>query len=380
MKQIATAIIITLIAIFLLAGCSIREKTVPTGNIVGDNGDDEIVFGFSGGLTGSLAQFFVPLQDTTDMVVKEINNAGGIHGKKLKVLYEDDQCDPKVAVSVMQKFIEKDKVKAVIGPGCSGAVLAVAPLVEAGKTLLMSPGATHPDITHAGYYVFRTVNSDNEQGVVAAELAQKLNVKRVGLLYINNDWGVGLTKVFKEKAQELGMDVVIEETFEQGATDMRSQLVKVQNANVDLLYMPAYEKEIVPLLKQIKELGLDFIRLAAEAKTEAVLGAGNAAESLIVSTPGVVNSPEFTEFQTKFKSAFGKEPGMYTAETYDVVNILAKACKATDCSSSQMKDYLYAMGEYRGASGAYAFDKNGDVSKPYDFFVVEDGKWVVYKR
>ena len=159
---------------------------------------------------------------------------------------------------------------------------------------------------------------------------------------------------------------------------MKTQLLKIKDAKPDALYMLAFPADATIVLKQAREVGFTGQIVGADgSKDDAVItGAGAAAEGFIVSAVGVPETPELNVFNTAFKAKFGKDWQPYTPEAYDATMILAKACAATDCTSPAMKDYLYNMGEYKGASGTYTFDSDGEVKKPYDMYAVKDGKWI----
>lgn len=340
----------------------------------------EVKIGFLGAMTGGAASIGIPTTEAARLAEEQINARNLIPGKKLKVVYEDDQCDPRSSSSATQKLITQDKVVAVLGSLCSSASLADAPITEQSKILQLSFGSTNPTLKTAGDYFFRNVPSDANQGVEGAKLLKQLGAHKVAVTYINNDWGVGLKDVFTTAAGEQGMDVVATETYEPSATDFRAQLTKIKAANPDMVYMLAYPADAGLVLKQMLELGITVQVVGADAtKDDSVIAtAGNAADGLIVTLPGVPKSPELTAFADAYKAKYTKEYSAYTPEAYDAVMIVAKACAATDCTSTAMKDYLYSMGPYKGASGTYEFDADGEVSKTYDYFEVADGKFGPY--
>ena len=340
----------------------------------------EVTFGWIGPLTGSLSTLGVPIMESVKLAVEEINANNVIPGKTLKIIYEDDACEPKDSTTAVQKLVNVDKVTAIVGPTCSGPMLADAPILEENKVLAVSFSATNPSIKDAGDYIFRNVPSDNGQGVAAAEIVQGLGATKVAIIHIQNDWGVALKNVFTAKAEELGMEIVAVEPYNPDETDFRTPVTKIKASNPDVIYMPAFTTDAVLLLKQLDQAGLEVPLVGADgSKDDAVIaGAGAAAEGLIVTLPGVPKSPELETFAAAFQAKYSKEYSAYTSEAYDVTYILAKACAATDCTSTAMKDYLYTMGPYKGASGTYEFDQDGEVDKPYDYFVIKDGKWAEY--
>lgn len=368
--------VFVLIALLVaLPACGEKETTTKRK-------EKEIIkVGFLAPLTGGLASIAEPSLDAAMLAVEEINSKNLIPGKRLQLIVEDDACNPTQSLSAVQKLITRDAVSAIIGPICSPSVLADAPIVEQQKIVYMTSIATNPSIRDAGDYVFRNVPSDANQGVEGARLVKDLGARNVGLIYINNDWGVGMKDVFLAEAEHLDLQVTAE-TYEPSASDFRAQLTKIKAANPDAVYMLAFPAETGLILKQLRELGFTKRVVGADgSKDDSVIAvAGNAAEGLIVTLPGVPESPALERFAAAYKARYSKEYSAYTPETYDVTYIIAKACAATDCSSSAMKDYLYSMGSYQGASGTYEFDRNGEVEKAYDFFEVRNGAWIPYER
>ncbi len=375
------AIIVVIALVVLLPAC--EEKETKSKAISTKKTEKEIVkIGFLAPLTGGLAAIAEPSRDAALLALEEINTNKLVAGKKLEFVFEDDACDQKTSLSAVQKMITQDKVRAIIGPICSPSVLADASVVEENKILFMTSIATNPAITNAGDYVFRNVPSDANQGVEGARLVQKLGAKKTGIIYINNDWGKGMKNVFAAEAKRIGLSIASIETYDKSATDFRTQLTKLKATQPDVVYMLAFPAESGLILKQARELGMTMQFVGADgSKDDSVIAtAGKAAEGLIVTLPGVPDSPELKAFADKFKAKYGKEYSAYGPETYDLVYLIAKACVATDCTSPAMKNYLYEMGEYAGASGRYAFDSNGEVQKSYDLFEVRNGIWTQYKR
>ena len=340
----------------------------------------EVKFGWVGPLTGDLSTLGTPIKDAVALAEEEINVNNVIPGKKITILYEDDACDPVKSTNAVHKLIDTDKVTALIGPACSGTVLAAAPIVEESKVLLFSYSATNPTIKDSGEYIFRNVPSDSGQGVAGADIVQKLGAKKAAVIYRQTDWGVGLKDVFSTQAAKNGIEIVAVEAYNSDEKDFKVQISKVKEAKPDAIYMLAFPAEAVVLLKQIREAGLTVQIIAADGSKDNTIisGAGTAAEGMIVTLPAVEKSAELDKFAAAFKAKTGKENSAYTPEAYDAVYILAKACANTDCTSTAMKDFLYSMGEYKGASGTYSFDKDGEVQKSYDFFQVKDDKFVPY--
>ena len=359
--------IVSVALLFLLAGCTFQKRSEVKAT--------SYKLGFMGPQTGDAASIGIPNRETAELALEEFNANSGT---KIEIVYEDDRCEGKTATTVVQKLIDQDKVPAIIGALCSGAMLAATPIAEPAQVVMLSYGATNPNIKDAGNYIFRVVPSDAGQGKKGAALVNEWGAKKVAVLFINNDWGVGLRDVFTSEAEKLGLDVVASEALEPNSNDARTQLTKIKDKNPDALYIPLYPAETPIVLKQAKELGFSVKLLGADAsKDDTVLtNAGDAAEGFTVTLPAVPESPELAALNEKFKAKYGKDSSAYNPEAWDATTILLNACAKTDCTGPAIKDYLNQMGEYKGASGTYEFDEFGEVEKSYDLFVVKDGKFM----
>lgn len=366
-KQLFFLPIVSVALLLLLAGCTLQKR-------------DEVKatsskLGFMGPQTGDAASIGIPNRETAELALEEFNANSD---KKIEIVFEDDRCEGKTATTVAQKLIDQDKVSAIIGTLCSGALLPSAPIAEQANVVMLAYGATNPKVKDAGDYIFRVVPSDAGQGKKGAELVKEWDAKKVAVIFRNDDWGVGISDVFVTEAEKLGLEIVAKEAIEPGSNDVRTQLTKIKDAAPDAIYMPVFPTEAPLVLKQIKELGVDAKLLGADAsKDDTVLtNAGDAAEGFVVTLPAVPESAELTTLNDKFKAKYNKDSSAYNPEAWDATMILLNACAKTDCTGPAIKDYLNEMGEYKGASGTYEFDEFGEVEKSYDLFVVKDGKFV----
>jgi branched-chain amino acid transport system substrate-binding protein len=348
--------------LLLLSACVQQQAGPPT-----PPAQDAYVIGFVGPLTGSAAALGESWRNAVELAADDVNAAGGVNGRPLKVIYEDGVCNAKDAATAFQKLLNGQDIKAVI-PYCSPELLAIAPMAQERRILIVGPGATSPAITQAGEHVFRLAPSDELQGVVGARLLEKDGYSRIAVLYINNDYGAGLNKVLKEN---LGEKVVVSESFTtDGASDVRSQLAKVKGANVDALYIASLPQEGMLVLKQLRELGLDVPVIGSEAmKSAEVLPVG---EGIRITAPAGEGAG-FDDFRARYEERFGSAPEIFAAESYDAVHVIVAA------ASNNPDDPVAGMQqikEYDGVAGKVAFDENGDVTKPYDIFRVENGTFV----
>jgi branched-chain amino acid transport system substrate-binding protein len=331
-------------------------------------------------LTGSAAVWGQNAKMGIDLAVDEINAAGGVNGDRLEVLYEDSQSEPKVATSALQKMISTQNVHVVVGDIASSSVLAMAPIAERSKVVLLSPGASNPEITNAGKFIFRNWQSDALEGEVDAAFAYNtLGWKKVATLYVNNAYGAGLEKVFVESFTKLGGNVLTREAFAQGATDMRAQIAKVAAAKPDGIYMPGYPPEMALTLKQMRESGVSLPALSVQAfdDPEILKRAGSAAEGVVFSVPKPPDTadPVVSEFQRKYKERYGKDPGVCSDTGYDAIRIIASVMKQGAKTGDEIRRKLETVKDFPGAAGRTTFDANGDVIRDFVLKTVRNGRF-----
>jgi len=346
----------------------------------------EIKIGVILPLTGGAGKYGEDARLGIELAVEENNARGGINGKPIEVVLEDDQSKPEQTVAVLRRMIAVYKISIVIGPMTSSSALAVAPIAEKNKVVLLSPAASVPALSNAGDFIFRNELSDAYGGVSQAELTwSKLGIKKVAILYINNDYGVGVKNAFKQTFTKLGGQIVEAQPFDQDSQDFRSQLTLIKAKNPDGIFFIAY-KEAITILRQIKELGIQVTLLSTPVfeDREILEKAGNAAEGVIyVYYGGLTPQSELEEvkkFTKAFREKYNREPGYYSALAYDAANIALLAIAKGGIQSDSIKNTLYQIKDYPGVTGKTTFDTYGDVIKPVCLKMVQDGKFVIYPK
>ena len=216
-------------------------------------------------LTGSAAIWGQNARRGMDLALAELN-ASRPSVQRISVIYEDSRSDPASAVSALQKLITADQIQVVIGDIDSSSVLAMAPIANANKVVLLSPGASNPAISNAGEYIFRNWQSDALEGNVNAKFAYSTHGwRRMASLYVDNAYGVGLNTEFSRDFIAMGGAIVAQEGYPQGSTDLRASITRLLSYKFDALYLPGYPPEMVVALRQIKELGLSTPILSVQA-------------------------------------------------------------------------------------------------------------------
>jgi len=337
-------------------------------------------------LTGDAAAYGRSAKNGLDLAVSEANAAGGIAGNPVRIIYEDTQADPKSGVSAFLKLVDVDQVRAVLGPMGSSVALAVAPIANEKRVVLLSATASAPTLTEAGAYFFRNVASDAYDGAaMAAFCRRELNLSKAAVIYVQNDFGLGLKDSFVRAFSSLGGDVVATEAFEQGAVDFRAQVTKVKAAKPECIFVVGY-KEMGRLLRQCQELDLrpQYLSFSMFEDPEVVEQAGPLAEGVYYTfrsyDPSQKEGP-VKGFVAAYTSAHGGPPDIFAALSYDAARILLSAIdEAGGLDSDQLRAALERTRDFPGVTGQTSFDENGDVVKPMGIKRVKGKAFVWVER
>lgn len=337
-------------------------------------------------MTGSGAVWGANARKGIDLALEEINAAGGVHGRRVSLVFDDTRSVPRDAISAFRRVVDLAGVKLVVVDMISSDVLAVAPLAEQAKVVIISPGASNPGITQAGDFVFRNWPSDAMQGELDAQYAyQVLGWRRAAILAIRNDYGQALTDIFRRTFEGLGGRVAFVDAFAQGESNFRSLITRLRAISFDGIFLPAYPQEIPILVRQLREMRVGAPLLGTESFQDPVVvsGAGPAIEGAVYSIPRSpdTSSAAVSRFLAGFQRRFRESPGVPADVAYDALNILVSAANSVpradgDSLAIAVKNQLYELRGYDGASGGTTFDRNGDAVKPFEFRVIRGGQFV----
>ncbi len=336
-------------------------------------------------LTGTLSEIGENAKKGILLALAEANKQYKAKGIEFEVLLEDTKTSPKDAVNALNKLINVDRVGFVIGPISSGATLAVAPIAESNGVILISPGASSPELSEAGDYIFRTWHSTSYEGRMFAEhLHKTLRTKSIGVLFINNEYGIGLLDEFTKTFKSLDGKILFQEAFQQNRSDFRPILSKIKpiSKQVDGIYIIGYHNETGALLRQSKEMMINARFFCSDANQDPKLIeiAGSAAEGLIYphAKKPDITIPYVSDFQSGYRKKFGEEYGTTSDTAYDAFNLLSLAILRYGYNPLLAKTFLLNTKGYNGASGTISFDSHGDVLKEFEIKTVKNGKFVIY--
>ena len=358
------SVVVTSVMIFSF-GCAKKEEK-------------EIKIGSISPLTGAAASYGEKMTRAIDLAVQEVNEKGGINGKRVVVIHVDDKLEAKDGVTVFKKLTSVDKVSAVLGAVGSSVTLAISPLAENSKIPLITPISSAVSISKAGDFIFRICPSDALQGVIISKWIKEKGFNNVAILYINNDYGTGLKDKFKEEFTKLGGKVVLEEAFEKESKDMRTQLSKIKTAKVDAIFLPSYMEEAGTALKQIRELKVKAQVFGTDPYHDPKMLeiAGNAADGVLFTDVASPSGTVFEDFAKKYKAKYNQDAEVIAAQSYDAAVALLKAIEKAGTDPVNIKDELYKV-KFSGASGEIEFDQNGDVNtKDFNKFTVKNKAYV----
>ncbi len=359
-----------LLAVALLAALGARAQQPP------------IKLGEFASMTGKEAVFGQNVNKGTRLAIEETNAAGGVLGRKLELVTEDDQSKPGEAATVVKKLISRDKVVAVLGEITSGRTLEAAPIAQAAKIPLISPGATNVEVTTKGNYIFRVCFIDDFQGTVMAKFAREsLKLNRVAILSsVSSAQSVGLAKYFRERFVAGGGTIAAEQKYGEGDKDFRAQLTAIKAAGADGIFVPGYYAEAALICKQARDLGLTFPLLGVDGweSPDLIAIAGAAAENTYLSTHYSPESsnPAVVAFNERFLKRWGVASNALSVLGYDAAMLTIDAIRrAGTTEGPKLRDALAATKDYPAVTGRITFDAQRNPTKSAVVLTVKNGRF-----
>lgn len=356
-------------------GTETATSTVSVMSVFGE----PIKIGVIAPLTGEGATYGEPMKNVMDIAIDEINTAGGVNGRPLSFIYEDDKCTGEAGASATQKLVNVDKVKVIIGSACSSATLAAVPIVEVAQVALFSPGASSPDLTNKSIFFSRDYPNDSSQGKVLADAAYTLNTwKKIAVIQEQKDYPLGIYKAFESVFKGLGGTIVKEE-FAPNATDFRSLLTKLKTQKPDALFIivqaaPAADR----ILKQIADLKWKTPLMVNDVvvgdpeilKNQAIILEGAFSAEFSVS-----NNAKFQALLAKYKTKYGVDMPYqaYGQTEYDAVYIVRDAFLAVGEDGIKIANWLRTIKDWDGASGKVTIGTDGDRVGGHVLKVIKNG-------
>ena len=348
---------------------------------VSTRAQETIKIGEFASLTGGSASFGQSSHKGTRLAIDELNAAGGVLGRKLELITEDDQSLAGQPATIVQKLIAQDKVVAVLGEVASSKSLEAAPICQQNRIPMISPASTNPKVTETGDYIFRVCFIDPFQGTVMAKFALDRGWKKVALLTdVKQDYSVGLAKFFVGHFQANGGEIVKEQKYSSGDKDFKPQLTSLKAAHPDAIFVPGYYAEVALIARQARLLGLKVPLLGGDGWVgDSLLKvAGHSLDGSFLSCHFSVDdqSPAVQEFVRKFRTKYRETPDDMAALGYDSALILAAAIKrAGTTDSAPLRDAIAATKNHPGVTGNITLDEKRNAAKPAVILTIADGEF-----
>lgn len=347
--------------------------------------EESITIGVLLPLTGDGASYGIQLRRSAEMAIAEINQAGGIDKQEIEAIFEDGQCNSEKALSAAQKLINIDKVNIIMGGVCLEEILPVASLAETAKVLVISPSITNPDLTKSGNFIFRTIPSDSNAAIVAAEYAyNKISARKVAIISEMKDYSQGLRHIFKDSFTALGGTILADETYNTDNTNLKVQLLKIKIQAPDLIYLiPQTSTSGIQILDQLNANDIQINILTTDTLMKDEIVAKN-----FQNMKGVMGLEQFFDKNNilaknmlkKYEDKFGEPILLPIAQTnfYSQFYLIKEAIEKVGANTEELRDYLYKLKDWKHALGTLNFDKNGDpIGLPYVIKKVDNGKLAI---
>jgi branched-chain amino acid transport system substrate-binding protein len=382
-----------LMALTFVGGCA-KSKTEDTGAKPAANETKEpIKIGAVVSLTGTYAGLGEPEKNTLEMEAKRINDAGGINGRQIEIIIEDDGTDEAKAVTATTKLIDQDKVMALIGATGSGQTMAMRTEVDRASIPQVSMAGATAITSNFDKLVFQTPWSNKIVVPFTLEYMKKQGITKIGLISDTGGFGKDGAAIVAEEAAKAGVQIVSTQTFNPGDTDMSTQLTRIKSDGAQAILLVSAGKEASIVAKNRKDLGitLPLYGTHGNARKEFIDAAGAtegvkfaAGKILIPSTYGE-DSEAFKvadDFVTRYKAAYGTEPNTFAGHAYDAINIIANAAKNVDgeVTSASLRDAIEKTSGFVGIGGTFTFsatDHNGMQASDIVMYEIKGGAWTL---
>lgn len=335
---------------------------------------DTIKFGVVGPTTGSVKQYGDMVREGVMTAVEIANAAGGINGKQIELVVEDDGCEPKQGPVAANRIINA-KIGYVVGPVCSGASIAAAGIYNSEGVVVVTPSATAPALTEGKSYksIFRTIGRDDQQGPAAASfIAKTVKPTKVAVLHDKQSYGQGVAASVRDELKKAGVNVAMFEGINAGDTDYSAVITKLKSNGVDFVYYGGYHPELGLLLRQAAEQGLKTRMMGPEGAGNPEINAiaGAAVEGMLLTLPADFSTdPKNAAIVKAFKDKKRDASGAFQLQSYAATQVLIESIKAVGDNPAKVAAHMH-QATFSTPIGSLAWDAKGDL-KSFDFQIFE---------
>ena len=343
-------------------------------------GDNKVRIGVFMSTTGSTANFGISSVNGIKMAADEINAAGGINGKQVELLVQDDRSDASEAATIVTKFVTQDQVHAIIGEVASSRSIAAAPIAQNAKIPMLTPSSTNPEVTKKGDFIFRSCFIDPYQGAAIAQFAAKTLGAKTAAIMVDrkNDYSTGLEKVIDQTFAKFGGKIVATQSYQEGDQDFNAQLTSLKGANPEVIFVPGYYNDVGLIAKQARDKGITVPLVGGDGwDSEQLYKIGGTALNGSYFTNHYSpfdTQPNVVKFVNDYKKRYNSTPDALAATAYDAANIMFDAIKrAKSLSGPDIRDALAATNAFPGVTGTVTFNQQRDAVKPIVMIEIKPG-------
>jgi branched-chain amino acid transport system substrate-binding protein len=343
-------------------------------------GGDKVRIGVFMSTTGSTANFGISSVNGIKLAADEVNAAGGINGKQVELVVEDDRSDASEAATIVTKFVTQDQVHAIIGEVASSRSIAAAPIAQNAKIPMLTPSSTNPEVTKKGDFIFRSCFIDPVQGAAIAQFAAKsLGAKSAAIMVDRkNDYSTGLEKVIDQTFTRMGGKIVATQSYQEGDQDFNAQLTSLKGANPEVIFVPGYYNDVGLIAKQARDKGITVPLIGGDGWDSVQLyqiGGSALNGSYFTNHYSPYDTdPKVQKFVNDYKGRYGTVPDALAATAYDAARIMFDAIKRSkSLSGPDIRDALAATKDFPGVTGTVTFNEQRDAVKPIVMIEIKDG-------
>ncbi|MCO5157771.1 MAG: ABC transporter substrate-binding protein [Aquamicrobium sp.] len=345
---------------------------------------ESVTFGFFAPLSGRFGANGERFKESVDLFVEQTNANGGIGGKPLVVLTEDDRGEPMQATAIAQKFSENPDVVAAIGSFTSGNSIAAGEIFATAGVPQVSPSSSHPDYTKISKFQFRIPNTQDTMSLMYVKtLKENAPHERVAVIYFQDDWGIYVGNATKAALEEGGSEVPVFEAMLPDARDFRPLVTKLRQANVDSILLASHYGPTAIFLQQLRQAGMEQQVVGPETlyNPELITLAGEAANGIITTTYFFPGDPTKAGFVEAYTAKYGREPDLWAAYAYDAISIAAAGAKALaeagqPVTREALRDAIDDLPPFEGVTGVTEF-VDGTPSKELTILKITDGAYTL---
>lgn len=344
-----------------------------------------ITLGLSAPITGNMAQYGQDIRRGAELAIEQLNEAKPIAGTSFALVVEDSKGDPQEAANVAQKFAARGGITAVVGDFSSTACLAAAPIYQRAGIIMMTPTASHPDITKAGNFIFRnTPIAATEADAVTDWATRDLGYKRIAIVGRNDDYGRAYGELFRKRATANGATVVGEEYINTDTQDLKPLITGMRARRPDAVLLATFQVETALLFRQSAEMNFRPVFLSgAGLFNPQLINLARAAANgmLLVSTyfPGS-DRPQVKAFVALYRTRHEGVPSKFVAHAFDAVNLIADAVRRAGSSDrAKVRDALAATRNFPAVTGDVSFDANREVVMPLLRLMIANEQFVLWR-